>query len=137
VNSNIEISTDKNKLDINKIHHYITNESYWGQGRTLKQVKQTIEQSICFALYKDNEQVAFARVVTDMVTFAYLLDVIVFPEYRKKGYSKRLMENIMSDESLKNVNWFLRTGDAHTLYNKYGFTLIDSAQNFMCKQSIK
>ena len=66
IKENIFVSTDKSKLDIALIHEFLTN-SYWGQGRTLEQVHTTIDNTICFGIYKDNEQIGFARVLTDKV----------------------------------------------------------------------
>jgi len=132
---NTSVSTDKNKLDVALIHDYISNQSYWGKDRTMKQVKITIEQSICFGVYIDNIQVAFARVVTDTVSFAYLLDVIVFPKYRKCGYSKLLMQSIIENTDLQTVSWLLRTDDAQKLYEKFGFSTIETPVNFMRKSA--
>ena len=131
--SHISVSTDKHKLDLAQIHDYISNQSYWGKGRTMEQVNTTIEQSICFGVYIDSVQVAFARVVTDTITFAYLLDVIVFPKYRKSGYSKLLMQSIMEHTELQTVSWLLRTDDAQKLYEKFGFLTIEKPENFMRK----
>jgi GNAT superfamily N-acetyltransferase len=99
----------------------------------MEQVKTTIEQSICFGVYIDNVQVAFARVVTDTVSFAYLLDVIVFPKYQKCGYSKLLMQSIIEHTHLQTVSWLLRTNDAQKLYEKFGFSTIETPENFMRK----
>lgn len=99
----------------------------------MEQVKTTIEQSICFGVYIENVQVAFDRVVTDTVSFAYLLDVIVFPKYRKYGYSKLLMQSIMEHTLLQTVSWLLRTDDAQKLYEKFGFTTIEAPESFMRK----
>ncbi len=132
---NISVSTDKNKLDIVRIHNYISNLSYWGIGRTMEQVKTTVDQSICFGVYVNDEQVAFARVVTDTISFAYLLDVIVFPKYRKCGYSKLLMQSIMEHDNLQTVSWLLCTDDAQELYEKFGFATIETPENFMRKKN--
>ena len=94
LNSSPTISLEKDKLDVKRIHDYISNTSYWGKGRTLEQVMTSIDKSICFGLYLNNEQIAFARVISDNVTFAYLLDVIVFESYQGKGYGKLLMNAI-------------------------------------------
>jgi ribosomal protein S18 acetylase RimI-like enzyme len=131
--NNTSVSTDKNKLDIVRIYNYISNQSYWGIGRTMEQVKTTVDQSICFGVYVNDEQVAFARVVSDTIAFAYLLDVIVFPKYRKCGYSKLLMQSIIEHENLQTVSWLLRTDDAQKLYEKFGFSTIETPENFMRK----
>jgi hypothetical protein len=72
--NNYAVSDDKSKLDINFIHSFIRN-SYWGKGRSLEDVTETIENSDCFGIYDNNEQIGFARVVSDQVIFAYLFDV--------------------------------------------------------------
>ena len=72
--SSYTISDDKSKLDINFIHSFITN-SYWWKGRSHDDVTETIENSDCFGIYDNNEQIGFARVVSDQVIFAYLFDV--------------------------------------------------------------
>lgn len=64
----ISVSTDKSKLDLKTIHTFLT-QSYWGKGRTPEQVKKTIENSMCFGIYLDDEQIGFARVLSDTVIF--------------------------------------------------------------------
>lgn len=69
------ISTDKTRLDLAVIHDFLTNRSYWAEGIPIEKVKQSVENSLCFGVYRRGEQVGFARVVTDSATFAYLGDV--------------------------------------------------------------
>lgn len=128
-----QISTDKKRLNLGKIHDYLSNVSYWAKGRTLEQVEASIENSLCFGVFDKNEQVAFARVVTDTVSFGYLLDVFVFDEFQKQGISKLLLDEIFSHNALQNVNWLLRTSDAQGLYEKYGFNSIDNPASYMKK----
>lgn len=118
----VEISTDKSKLQLDVIHGFLT-ESYWAKGRTYDEVKTSIEHCLCFGVYIDKKQIGFARVATDYVVFAYLMDVFVLPEYRGKGYSKQLIDTVIKDEKLQNCSvWMLKTADAHGLYKQYGFT---------------
>jgi GNAT superfamily N-acetyltransferase len=92
---------------------------------------------LCFGIYKEGseetyEQVGFARVITDLATFAYLCDVFVLPSYRGLGLSKWLMDVITNHPELKGVRRImLATNDAHSLYTKYGFEQIDTPQLFM------
>ena len=74
---NYTISTDKAKLDIAMIHDYLCNESYWANGRLFSTVQKAIENSFCFGLYHHDDQVGFARVVTDYATFGWLCDVFI------------------------------------------------------------
>jgi GNAT superfamily N-acetyltransferase len=118
----ITISTDKSKLQVEVIFQFITN-SYWGKGRTKEQVQTTIDNCLCFGLYKDDKQIGFGRIATDYAVFAYLMDLFVLPEYRGKGYSKQLMDAIVKAEELKDCRtWMLKTSDAHGLYKQFGFT---------------
>ncbi|HQW84624.1 MAG TPA: GNAT family N-acetyltransferase [Ferruginibacter sp.] len=133
------ISTNKNKLDVNYIHNYLCNESYWAKNITKSIVKKSIDGSLCFGLYitpgdtnKYNKQVGFARVVTDYATFGYLADVFVDETYRKKGLAKWMMEEIMKHKNLQGLRrWMLATRDAHTLYAKFGFLPLDKPERIM------
>ena len=117
------ISTDRSQLDVPMIHRYLSVDSTWAKGIPLAIVRRSIEHSLCFGGYLGSEQIAFARVITDYATFANLVDVFVLPEYRGRGYSKQLMQAMMSHESLQGLRRFtLATGDAHGLYAAFGFT---------------
>jgi N-acetylglutamate synthase and related acetyltransferases len=118
-----KISTDKDKLDLNVIHDFLTNRSYWANGRSFETVKRSIENSICFGVYNSSDSlVGFARVLTDYAVFAYVMDVFILEEYRKQGLSKQLMTAIMEHTDLQGLQRFmLATNDAHELYEKYGF----------------
>jgi GNAT superfamily N-acetyltransferase len=83
-------------------------------------------------LYLNNEQIGFARVVSDLGQFAYFMDVFVDEKYRGKGYGKKLMEYILSDEKFEQVKiWRLATSDAHGLYQKLGFKALDHPEKMM------
>ena len=88
----IEISIDKNKLQMKVIHEFLTT-SYWAKGRTIEAMKIAIENCLCFGVYINNQQIGFARIVTDYVVFAYVMDVFILPAYRGKGYSKSINES--------------------------------------------
>jgi len=129
------ISTDKVKLDITVIHNYLSKESYWAKNIPLHVVAKSIEGSICFGIYKkQNEkiQTGFARVITDKATFGYLADVFILPEYRGHGLSKWLIHEIMNHPELQDFRrWLLATKDAHGLYTRFGFKQIDNPERFM------
>jgi GNAT superfamily N-acetyltransferase len=118
----IEISTDKERLDIEMIHAFLANDSYWVPGISRASVEKSIRHSLCFGAYTAARQIGFARIVTDYVRFAHLMDVFVLPEYRGRGVSKLLMENILSHPELRTITRYtLGTQDAHGLYAQYGF----------------
>jgi GNAT superfamily N-acetyltransferase len=128
----IEISTDRQRLDVAMIHAFLANDSYWVAGISRSSVEKCIEHSLCFGLYIDGRQVAFARVVTDYVRFAHLLDVFVLQEFRGQGLGKLLMSNILSHPELETiVRYTLGTLDAHGLYAQFGFTSIASPERQM------
>lgn len=126
------ISTDNNRLNIPLIHDFISKRSYWGQGRKIEIVQLSLNNSLNFGLYKDEEQVGFARVVTDYCTFAWLADVFVVEAHRATGLSKWLMEVIMTHPRLVNMRrWVLATKDAHGLYQQFGFSPMSQPQRWM------
>jgi len=131
--NNLIISDDKTKLDVKLIHNFLTT-SYWGKGRTIEEVKKSIEHSICFGLYKADKQIGFARILTDHTVIAYLMDVFILEEYRGKGFSKLLLKRIFEDERFKSIKkWMLATKDAHSLYTQFGFDTIKHPDRLMEK----
>jgi GNAT superfamily N-acetyltransferase len=98
----ITISTDKNQLDIEFIHAFISN-TYWAKGRTLAEVKTCIDHSLNFGIYLNNQQIGYARLVTDYVAFAYLMDVFISEEYQKLGYSSLLMDFILKYQKIQKI----------------------------------
>ncbi len=126
------ISTDKSRLDTTAIHDFIS-ISYWADGRTMEEVRSTIENSLCFGIYmKEGKQIGFARVVTDYTFFGYIMDFIVFKEYQNNGYGKILMDFMMNHEVLKNLRTIgLKTKDAHGFYKRYGFKSIGGSPLWM------
>ncbi|WP_298900633.1 GNAT family N-acetyltransferase [uncultured Psychroserpens sp.] len=127
----IVISTDKERLDIHMIHEFLT-KSYWAKGRSIEQVKSSIEHCLCFGVYSENKQIGFARIATDYTVFAYLMDVFILPEYRGNGYAKELMLAIHNEPKLKPCRtWMLKTSDAHKLYNQFGYTELKHPEKVM------
>ena len=126
------ISTDTSELDIDAIHDFLSTQAYWCLNIPKEKVKVSIENSLCFGLYKASKQIGFARIITDFSTIAYLGDVYILEEYRGKGLSKWLMESIMNYPELQGLRrWILLTGDAHELYRKYGWTELNDASKWM------
>lgn len=120
---NAYVSTDKQKLDIPMIHNFLCNIAYWSKGIPLECLQKAVENSLNFGVYLDDEQVGYARIISDYSTIAYLGDVFILPEYRGKGLSKLLMNEVMKHPELQGLRrWILLTGSAHTLYKQYGWT---------------
>lgn len=115
-------SDDTNLIDVTAVHHYLSEESYWAKNIPFDTVKKSIENSLCFGIYKDTKQVGFARWVTDKATFAYLCDVYVDEDFRGLGLSKKLMSFMLFHPDLQGLRtYFLGTLDAHGLYAQFGF----------------
>ncbi len=126
------ISTARERLQIEVIHQYLSQESYWAKERTREQTVRAIENSLPFAVYKGESLVGFARVVTDYATFAYLGDVFILPEFQGAGLGKKLMETILKHPDLQNFRrWILATKDAHALYEKYDFAALRHPERWM------
>ena len=125
------ISTDASMLDLEVVHGYLS-RSYWAAGIPEDVVRRSIENSLCFGVYRGEEQAGFARVVTDRATFAYLADVFVLEEHRRQGIGKWLVEVILSHPDLQGLRrWMLATRDAHDLYRRYAFTELARPGIFM------
>lgn len=125
------ISTDKRKLNFKVVQDFLSN-SYWAKGRKPEITKATIRNSVCFGLYHKSKQIGFARVISDLATFAYLADVFIVEEYRGRGLAKWFMKVVFEYGEFKPVKrWILATSDAHGLYRKFGFTEIPDPSKLM------
>ena len=125
------ISTDKSRLDLTLIHNFLTT-SYWAADIPLEVVRRSIEHSLSFGLYKEDQQIGYARVITDYATFAYLGDVFILEPFRGQGLSKWLMEVVVTHPELQGFRrWLLLTKDAHGLYKKVDFTGVATPERYM------
>jgi GNAT superfamily N-acetyltransferase len=128
---NFTVSTDKSKLNIELIHEFLS-KSYWAAGRTREAIERSIKNSLCFGIYNGNDQVGFARVLTDFTVFAYLADVFILEAYRGAGLGKKLIGTILSYPELKTIKrWMLATSDAHGLYSQFGFKGLSQPEKYM------
>ncbi len=120
----MHISTELALMDLPMIHHFLSTQSSWAIGIPLATVERSLQHSLCFGGFDQNgKQIAFARVVSDRATFAYLMDVFVLPEQRGQGYSKALVQAILAHPELQGLRRFmLASANARDLYQRYGFT---------------
>ena len=133
-NGEFTISTDRERLKIDAIHRYLSEESYWAKERTRRQTETAIKNSLPFGVYKGENQIGFARVITDYATFAYIGDVYIIEDFRGMGLSKWLMEVIIDHPELQGLRrWILATKDAHGLYEKFEFTALKFPERWMEK----
>ena len=115
------IRTDRERLDIDFIYDYLCNQSYWAKGRSLEVVEKSIQNSFCFGVFDGEQQVGFARIVTDYITFAWLCDVFIVESHQGQGLGKWLINTVVSHPEMKAVKLILlATSDAHGLYRNYG-----------------
>lgn len=118
------VTDEPERIDAAFVHGYLS-RSYWAEGIPLAVVEQAIENSLCFGVFGPDGQVGFARVITDYATFAYLADVFIIEEHRGRGLSVWLMECVAEHPRLQGLRrWLLGTRDAHTLYEKTGWSRI-------------
>ncbi|HET8897147.1 MAG TPA: GNAT family N-acetyltransferase [Protaetiibacter sp.] len=131
------LSADPADIDRARVHRWLSEDSYWAAGRSRERQDAAIDGSRCFAALETGtgEQVAFARVVTDGATFAWLCDVYVDPQHRGEGVGVALMEFVAGElEALDLRRWVLRTGDAHGLYERFGFTELEQLESWMARE---
>ncbi|MEV4125829.1 GNAT family N-acetyltransferase [Nocardia sp. NPDC049707] len=128
-----EIDVDTDRIDVNRVHHWLSTDAYWALGRERQIVERSIRASLNFGVYDgNNDQVAYARVVTDLATFAWLCDVYVDRGHRGIGLGRRLVAAVrehLAPYQLKRM--LLVTADAHGLYAEFGFVPLAEPQNWM------
>jgi len=129
----VRVSADPSRLDVARIHRWLSEDAYWSLGRTREVVERSIEHSLNFGAYDDaGEQVGYARVVTDHATFAWLCDVYVDPSARGAGVGTALLEAVNAHlAGYRLSRTLLATADAHPLYERYGFAPLASPTRFM------
>jgi GNAT superfamily N-acetyltransferase len=128
-----EISTDRDRLDLDVIHRFLAEHAYWSRGIARDVVERAIANSLCFGLYApDGGQAGFGRAVTDRATFAYLADVFVLAGHRRRGLGVRLVEAMLAHPDLQGLRRIeLATQDAHGLYQRFGFRPLERAERFL------
>ena len=127
------ISTDKSLLDFDMIYNYLSLRSYWAAGRPMDVIRDSVEGSLVFGMYKNEQQIGLTRVITDYATFAYMSDVFVLEEFRGQGLGKWMMKVVTEHPDLQRGWWMLATRDAHGLYEQVGFTPLPEPKKFMMK----
>jgi GNAT superfamily N-acetyltransferase len=126
------LTTDPRRMDVDQIHRYLSEESYWAQGIPREVVQRSLANSLCFGVFDGDMQVALTRVITDYATYAYLCDVYVLDSYRKRGIGHWMLEAIDVHPDLQNLRrWGLITRDAHTLYDAHGYSPLAKPEHHM------
>jgi GNAT superfamily N-acetyltransferase len=129
----LTISADPARLDMDGIYAFLS-QTYWARERAREVLEKAIRNSCSFGLYREKEQIGFARVVTDYATYGYLADVYVLEAYRGRGLARWLVQSILAHPELKHLRrWALVTKDAHKLYRDCGFTELQHPEDHMQK----
>jgi predicted N-acetyltransferase YhbS len=117
-----ELDDDPARVDVDAVHDYLANESYWAEGRSRETVERLVREAArVVGVYHDGRQVGFARAFSDGVALAYLADVYVLPEHRGRGVGVELVRETVDNGPLAGVKWILHTHDAHDFYRQFGF----------------
>jgi N-acetylglutamate synthase-like GNAT family acetyltransferase len=129
------VSDDGERLDIGCIHRFLSEESYWAQGRSRALVERSVANSLCFGLYDPSgAQAGFARMITDYATTTHLQDVFVLAAHRGHGRGKALVAAVLAHPALQGIRrWTLSTRDAHALYAGFGFAPFPKPENQMAR----
>jgi GNAT superfamily N-acetyltransferase len=117
-----ELDDDPARVDVTAVHRYLAEESYWGRGRRRQVVEELVRGATrVVGLYRDAEQVGFARVISDRHVVAYLADVYVLPAHRGQGLGVELVREAVERSPFVPRRWLLHTADARGLYERFGF----------------
>ena len=116
-----DLTDDQARIDALAAHAYLS-RSYWSPGIALETVQRAIANSLCVAVFHQGEQVAFARVITDRATFAWLADVHVLEPHRGRRLATAMVAHLLAHPQLQGLRrWALSTLDAHEVYRPFGW----------------
>jgi GNAT superfamily N-acetyltransferase len=128
-----EVSSDPGRIDVDVVHEFLRT-SYWAEGRERETTEITVKNSLCFGGYLSGQQVAFGRVVTDRAIIGYLADIFVLPEFRGRGFGRTLVRTILEHPDVARLQVILlRTRDAHSVYQPFGFCPLPRPEEMMAR----
>ena len=101
--------------------------TYWANQRSIEQIERAMRHSCCYGVYVEGVErlVGFARVITDFATSYYLCDVVIDAAYRGRGLGTALVRHVDSRPEFDGLRGMLITRDAHDLYRKFGYEVLD------------
>jgi GNAT superfamily N-acetyltransferase len=118
----LELDDDPSRIDVDAVHDFLANVSYWAEGRPHETVARLVrEADRVIGLYDGSSQVGFARAFTDGVSVVYLADVYVLPGHRGRGLGVELVREMVENGPYADLLWLLHTRDAHELYGRFRF----------------
>jgi len=133
-----EFSADTDRVDRAQVHAWLSGEAYWALGRSRATQDAAIDGSRNYGVYRSGRQVAYARAVTDCVTFAWVCDVFVDASERGRGVGRMLVDGLTADlDAFGLTRMVLTTGDAHDLYATVGFEVLPSPERWMVRAGSK
>ena len=122
----IELDDDRERIDLATVHGYVTEHAYWALGRSYDAMEHLVRDAArIVGLYDQGRQIGFCRVASDDVTYAWLFDVYVLPEYRGRGFGVELVREAVENGPHAHLRWILHTKDMHRLYARFGFAAPD------------
>lgn len=117
-----ELDDDRGRVDVDAVHRYLSEEAYWVRGRDRDTIERLVRESTrVLGVYRGDEQVGFARVISDDASMAWLGDVFVIEGHRGLGLGVELVREAVEHPAHRDLTWFLNTRDAHGLYSRFGF----------------
>lgn len=120
-NGHLILTDSSDRINIQRVYELLR-ETYWGVRRPLEAVDKMVKHSLCFSLFDNDIQIGFGRAVTDYTVFSWIADIVIDPAYRGRGLGKWMMACILDHPELRKTQFVLQTRDAHTLYERYGFS---------------
>jgi GNAT superfamily N-acetyltransferase len=117
-----ELDDDAARVDVDVVHRYLSEESYWARGRSRDTVERLVREAArVVGAYRGADLVAFCRVSSDGAAYAFLCDVFVLPDHRGRGLGVELVREAVDGGPHRDLPWYLGTSDAHGLYRRFGF----------------
>ncbi|MBA3738251.1 MAG: GNAT family N-acetyltransferase [Actinobacteria bacterium] len=117
-----ELDDDRGRVDVDMVHRYLSEEAYWVRGRDRDTIERLVRESTrVIGVYRGDEQVGFARVISDGTSVAWLGDVFVIEAHRGLGLGVELVREAVEYLEHRDLPWYLNTRDAHPLYARFGF----------------
>jgi GNAT superfamily N-acetyltransferase len=118
----IEIDDDRARIDVDAVHRFISEQSYWAKGRDRATMVRLIDHATrVVGAYEDGRQIGFARCFSDEVTLAWVNDVYVESTHRGRRVGEDLVRQLIEGSAFPRIRWMLATRDAHSFYAKLGF----------------
>ncbi len=122
IEEGFELDDDRERVDVDAVHRFLSEDAYWVRGRSRDTIERLVRESTrVVAAYHGERLVGFCRVMSDRSNMAWLGDVFVLPAYRGRGIGTALVREAVEFPDHRDLQWYLGTSDAHTLYEKFGF----------------